>query len=572
MFIIIPRRSAVFLFIFNQVKWDIKCIMMKTTGKQRNKNNRDLLFSELPAFASYIKENYLDDFVEEQLSLSRELQLPMLSHFQISDEELKAASKKSSTELLICLIENRAAERIVEAQMRWVENKIGLLKQDQVTTEDITLSCYIQKQAFLKLLPNYTKEPSGIFAIIKELDRYYVQVETASTNTYVQILKNHLGQQEKQLLEAQALAHVGNWVWDIENQKLKWTDELFRIYGLEPQSEVTNEEIRKFNHPDDSDFIKQQLEEANRNNAISDFIYRIILKDGTLKYLHARGETQKDESGTIVKMFGTLQDITKQKETENELIEAKEFLVHKNMELQQSNTNLEEFAYIASHDLKEPLRKISILADKLIATKEEQLSERGQGYLTKIMEASVRMQGMINDLLSVSTITGDREFENHSLQAILEEVLITLEFKIDSQKAIIKTDDLPAAEVNVAQFRQLFQNIVSNSLKFSKRTVAPEILIEHRFLTFKQVKEFNMIKAKRYLEIKFTDNGIGFQNEYANKIFSIFKRLHSRTEYEGSGIGLSICKKIVENHSGVIYALGKPDMGATFIIIIPMLS
>jgi signal transduction histidine kinase len=118
----------------------------------------------------------------------------------------------------------------------------------------------------------------------------------------------------------------------------------------------------------------------------------------------------------------------------------------------------------------------------------------------------------------------------------------------------------------------LFQNIVSNSLKFSKRTVAPEILIEHRFLTFRQVKEFNMIKAKRYLEIKFTDNGIGFQNEYANKIFSIFKRLHSRTEYEGSGIGLSICKKIVENHSGVIYALGKPDMGATFIIIIPMLS
>ncbi|HET8962581.1 MAG TPA: PAS domain-containing protein, partial [Chitinophagales bacterium] len=257
---------------------------MKKSVKSKNEK-KDLVFSELPAFASFIKENGLDDFVEEQLTLSKELKLPMLAHFKLSDKELKTASLQSSTELLVCFMENRASERIVEAQMRWVENKMGLLRQDQVTTEDIAYLCFIQKQAFLKMLPKYTTVASDTLKIIKELDRYYMQVERASTNTYVEILKKHLGQQEKQLLEAQALAHIGNWVWDIENQKLKWTDELFRIYGLEPRTEISNKEIREFNHPDDDGFIRQQLQldEANPDHTNSDFVYRIILKDGTIK-------------------------------------------------------------------------------------------------------------------------------------------------------------------------------------------------------------------------------------------------------------------------------------------------
>jgi PAS domain S-box-containing protein len=537
---------------------------------QPAENTSLLLFHELPSFAILIREKFLNEFVTDQLQQSRALKLPMLSHLTISDDELFQASLVSSMEFLNCLIENRASERIEMAQRRWLENKMGILRKEQITAEDITLASYIQKQSFLKLLPSYTVDSKKMLAIIGELDRYYMAVETANTNTYVNILKERLGTREKQLLEAQALAHIGNWVWDFENKKLIWTEELYHIYGLEPNHPITNEEIAKFNHPDDAAYVRQQIDESNKNNTPSDFVYRIIMKDGTIKYLHARGEIQRDAQGNISKMFGTLQDITKQKEIENELKQAKQFLFQKNMELQQSNTNLEEFAYIASHDLKEPLRKISILGDKLLASKHEKLSENGRAYLTKMVDASLRMQNMINDLLSVSTITGDRAFKKYSLQLILDEVLQTLEHKIESHKAIIQSDQLPEVDIHIAQFRQLFQNLISNTLKFSKKDVVPKIVISHAFLNPKQVREFDLIKAERYLEITIADNGIGFENEYATKIFAIFQRLHGRSEYEGTGIGLSICKKIVENHNGVIYAIGKPGEGATFKIVIPL--
>lgn len=533
-------------------------------------NQSSLIFHELPAFAAFIKDKFLDEFVSDQLLQCKELKLPMLAHMKLSEDELFQASLVSSSEFLICLIENKASERIEQAQLRWIENKMGILRKDQITTEDITLASYIQKQAFLKLLPRYTEVPETMIRIVKELDRYYMTVETASTNTYVNILKDRLGTREKQLLEAQALAHIGNWVWDFENQKLIWTEELYRIYGLEPDEEISNEVIGKFNHPEDAAYVRQQIDESNKNNTPSDFVYRIILKDGTIKYLHARGEIQRDAKGTISKMFGTLQDITKQKVIENELKEAKQFLFQKNLELQQSNTNLEEFAYIASHDLKEPLRKISMLGDKLLGSTQEKLTENGRTYLAKIVEASLRMQNMINDLLSVSTITGDREFKKYSLQSVFDEVVQTLEYKIESYKAIVRSDGLPEATFHVAQFRQLFQNLISNSLKFSKKDTPPEITITHTFYTPRHVKEFGLIKADRYLEIKFTDNGIGFENKYATKIFAIFQRLHGRSSYEGTGIGLSICKKIIENHNGIIYALGKPDEGAVFRIVIPL--
>jgi PAS domain S-box-containing protein len=524
----------------------------------------DLIFHELPLFAKFVKDNFLNEFVIEQIRLSRELKLPLLSYFKfMTNEELIAASHISSVDFLTCLEENKASERIVKAQQRWVEDKMGFVKANEITAEDITLVSYIQKQSFLKLVISYTTTPDKIIALIKELDHYYLEVEKASTNTYINILKSRLGVRESQLLEAQALSHVGNWVWDFENKKLVWTDEMYRIYGLELQSEISNEEIRKFNHPDDSEYVRQQMDEANEKDGRSDFVYRIILKDNTLKYLHARGETQKDKHGQITKIVGTLQDITKQK-----LIE--QALFQKNLELQQSNTNLEEFAYIASHDLKEPLRKISILGDKLLITQQETLNENGKNYLTKIIDSAQRMQTMINDLLSVSIITGDRTFENCDLQVILDEVLLTLEYKIESQKAKIQSDRLPEAMINVPQFRQLFQNLLSNSLKFTRKEVAPEITITHKYLRAKQVKEFDLIPANRYLQLQITDNGIGFENEYSNKIFSIFKRLHSQSEYDGTGIGLSICKKIVENHNGVIFALGKPGVGATFTVIIPV--
>ena len=177
---------------------------------------------------------------------------------------------------------------------------------------------------------------------------------------------------------------------------------------------------------------------------------------------------------------------------------------------------------------------------------------------------------MINDLLSVSMITGNKEFERVSLKAILDDVIQTLDYKIEENKAVVECDRLPEANIVPSQFRQLFQNLLSNSLKFVRPGVAPHVSITHKYLNPGEVKTYNLAKANKYLQINFKDNGIGFDKQFTERIFTIFQRLHTRSEYEGTGIGLAICRRITENHGGTITAKGEPNKGSIFTIIIPI--
>jgi signal transduction histidine kinase len=179
------------------------------------------------------------------------------------------------------------------------------------------------------------------------------------------------------------------------------------------------------------------------------------------------------------------------------------------------------------------------------------------------------MQQMINDLLSVSMISGEKGFQPYSLQKILSEVLQTLEYKIEENKAVVQSDSLPVINIIPSQFRQLFQNLLSNSLKFARANVPARIYISASFVPAHQLKQYKLAKSEKYLRLQFTDNGIGFDKMFADKIFAIFQRLHSRSDYEGTGIGLAICKKIIENHGGVIYASSEENKGASFVMIVP---
>ncbi len=246
-------------------------------------------------------------------------------------------------------------------------------------------------------------------------------------------------------------------------------------------------------------------------------------------------------------------DITRQKNADEELKSL-------NKKLEQSNSELQDFAYISSHDLQEPLRKVIAFGEILQRKYKDILGEEGSGYIGKMQNASSRMSLLINDLLQFSRVTSQaRPFESVDLNDIAVEVLSDLEIRTEEVHAHISVGDLPSIEADALQMRQLFQNLLSNSLKFRKHDTEPTINIYMK----ESKKNSNTVK------IYFEDNGIGFDSKYKDKIFNIFQRLHTKSEYPGSGIGLSICRKIVDRHHGTIKVRSKVGVGTTFVIILP---
>ena len=359
------------------------------------------------------------------------------------------------------------------------------------------------------------------------------------------------------------------YLFDTTGNRMAYANrEVFFVLGYTPEEieDMGAAVTTTIYHPEDIELLPERTESDKHfqhRDSMMQYECRIRTKDGHYKWMLVREVIFKtDAEGKVLQILGAALDISKRKEMEQTILQ-------NSFQLQQSNASLEEFAYVASHDLKEPLRKISTFGDRLAASQRSNLSPDGVVYLDKIIDASQRMQTMISDLLTVSMITGDRSYQQHSLQEILQDVLQTLEHKIEQKGARIHATPLPAGNIIASQFRQLFQNLLSNSLKFTREGVQPLINITHRYLAPEQLEGYQLQKAARYLELKFEDNGIGFEDEYAGKIFAIFQRLHGRSEYEGTGIGLAICKKIVEHHGGIISAASVPGQGATFTIILP---
>ena len=271
---------------------------------------------------------------------------------------------------------------------------------------------------------------------------------------------------------------------------------------------------------------------------------------------------EKDRLVGAVVMF---KDITERKRTHDAL-------ARKAAELARSNAELEQFAYVASHDLQEPLRKIQAFGDRLKGKLDALGVQDGREFLERMQSAAARMQRLINDLLTFSRViskTG-QPFVAVNLGQVTKEVLSDLEVRIEQTKAHIDVGDLPTINADPMQMRQLLQNLIGNALKFQPAEGKPLIQIQAQTVRKPYNGEASGGSEQELCEITIKDNGIGFDEKYSEKIFAMFQRLHGRTEYEGTGVGLAVCRRIADRHGGTISAKGKPGEGATFTVTLPL--
>jgi PAS domain S-box-containing protein len=357
---------------------------------------------------------------------------------------------------------------------------------------------------------------------------------------------------------------------DFFNQR--WYD----FTGLTTE-ESYNEKWANALHPDDLERTNRVWHESLTTGNPYEIEYRMLRYDGQYRWLLGRALPMRDEAGHIVRWFGTCTDIHDQKafstELEERVADRTRELETANHDLKRSNENLQRFAYVASHDLQEPLRKIQSFGDILRQTYASQLGD-GVEMLVRMQGAASRMSTLIRDLLAFSRITTQRsQFADVSLDKVLNGVLLDLELVVQESGTIIDVGSMPTIRGDEPQLSQLFQNLISNAIKFRKL----DSPVPHQVSILADlVKAADLpprvkpaFPSNQYHRITVSDTGIGFDEKYLDRIFEVFQRLHGRNQYAGTGIGLAIVQKVVDNHGGTISANSQPGQGATFSVYFP---
>ncbi len=418
---------------------------------------------------------------------------------------------------------------------------------------------------------------------------------------------------EDRLQLALDAANMGIWDWNLAESTIFWSEQVYRLH------DCTREELGSLFenyltlieriHPDDSEWVQTNVRDALRSGADYDLEYRFQLLDGSYRWLQVKGRIYKDDAGNPIRIAGTAQDVTarktaeraaqaelkERKRAEAELTKLTETLEHRvrertselqktnvrlqdeitertraerdlagaNRKLVQSNRELQDFAYVASHDLKEPLRKIMTFADLLQSECKEDLNVDGVFYVERMQESAARMMDLINDLLQFSRIKSKGQaFTVIDLNDVVAQVMSDIDVQVQEANGQVRIDPLPSIEADPTQMRQLFQNLISNAVKFRRRDAAPDIHVYAETCTADGSGEV----GTHHLIVE--DNGIGFDEHYASRIFTPFQRLHK--EYEGTGMGLAICRRIAERHQGTINVSSKPGQGSRFVVKLPI--
>jgi len=359
-----------------------------------------------------------------------------------------------------------------------------------------------------------------------------------------------LRESERRLRMALEAGAIGLWEWDEQTNNLRWTPECYSITGVSPEDfDVSAANFDRMLHPDDRDRVWQAINKAIEKRQEYRCEFRVIQPNGDVRWVANRGRVIINSAEGGTRMLGTVQDITENKRISDSL------QAHAD-ELARSNSELARFAFVASHDLKEPLRTVSNYSELLAMKYRGKLDANGDRYISFITQAIQRMYILINDLLSYSNTSELRpEMEAVDLNETLKATLDNLKHSISESRAEIKAKILPTVTGDPSQLNQLFQNLIGNAVKYrGKESPAIDIGFEEG------VREWNFF---------IRDNGIGISPEHHQKVFVLFQRLHRKDEYGGTGIGLALCKKIIDRHGGSIWVESELGKGSTFRFTIP---
>ena len=526
--------------------------------------------------------------LKEYLIFNNNIEEPFFKNIQKLDNSftrLKALTENDSThqqklkELTIqipklLVFYNKTLKSLKEGELNPTKFNLAFIKNKKIEAIRYEISNIIRYE---ENILNFQKEKSYNGLINTPIIIYVILIITLIIvlYTYFRTSKNLKKLESKnESLEifkvasnqAQIACKHGNWSLFLDDLRYEFSDNLYRLLGEEPQSFTpTSENFMAFVHPKDLKKLRKQIKMMLVAKNLPPVYFRIIKKNGEISHFKTFGKIITNKYGGT-KILGTTRDITDE-------IDNYKLLEERNRTLERKNKELNSFNHVASHDLQEPLRKIQTFISRLEDKETDNLSEKGLQYLLKIKNSATRMRALINDLLHFSKVTKPNEvLELTDMNIALEKTKKELEELITEKKAIITADKIPIITAIPFQVEQLFTNLISNSLKYSKDDTVPNISISYSKVKAINYSKIKNPKFKYYHKLTFKDNGIGFNKAYAEKIFALFNRLHSRGEYSGTGIGLSICKKIVDNHQGYIFAEGEVNKGATFEIFFPIIK
>ncbi|MCP2025172.1 PAS domain S-box-containing protein [Flavobacterium sp. HSC-32F16] len=386
--------------------------------------------------------------------------------------------------------------------------------------------------------------------------RIYGVMNTGMDITDLHMAKEKVQSSEEQLRMAIDASGMGTFEIDLSTQQIATSGNFRTIWNI--NDTITNEKIIARLHPDDIAVREKAHRDAEQTGVIS-YQARILNEDNSLRWTNISGKVIRDENGDPVKITGIIEDIGRQKAIEEQLRKEARDTTE---ELRRSNDDLQHFANLVSHDLREPVRKVKTFISRMRNEMQSEFNDRFEWYIGKIEHSAHRMQNVIEGILAYSTADKKKQpVERIDLNRVLEGIKTDLELVIQEKNAVFISSKLPEIEGARILIQQLFYNLVHNALKFSKAEVPPSVIISSSIIEDQQ---------GNWAEISIEDNGIGLDNAYSERIFTAFERLHSKDQYEGSGLGLSLCRKIAERHGGTIKARGEKDAGSVFTVLLPL--